>query len=264
MERITIPYGDHPSQQMDAYIPEQINRDTSIFIYYHGGGWRIGNKDDEGVIERGLEAIGRVYDITNTIAISVEYRKTGEATEEYPNRSPDITQDDIMDDCRSALRHVIDLAEMKGVSTENVSIGGTSAGGWICANIITNPDILGREYHDKIDNVILNCAVYDQAPFFDIVKGDYQWINNPDLFEWYQTFAGDTVPYNNNAQSNIFKMKGSAMKLYMTHGVLDPLVIIEQADIFHASMLAIGIEVKYNRLPNSTHALEELYDKSDN
>ena len=255
-----IPYGSHPSQAMDVYMPAAIGPNTNVFVYYHGGGWRIGDKAGESNLANGLNALkDSGYDPENTIMVSVEYRKSGEPTPEYPDNSPDIKQKDIMDDARDSFRAIIDLAATHGVSTESLGIGGTSAGAWISSNLITNPEFLGQEYHDKIDKAVLNAGVYDQRPFLEITEGDYGWVGDTELLDWYKDFVDGEIDPAYNAIDNVENIAGDDIEVVINHGELDSLAIVEQADAFYAGLLDQGIKVDYNVLENSGHGLEELF-----
>ena len=256
MEPTTFAYGDHPSQELDIYLPEEINTDTNIFIYYHGGGWRIGDKASEQTLRIATVASNSLYDPDNTILVSVGYRKTGEPTLEHPHNSPDITQQDILDDSVAAYNLAIQLAEENGVSTDNLSIGGVSAGGWIVGNILTNPELVGDTYH-SIDNFVIGSGVYDQSPYFELTEGDYDWVTNPGLRDWYLEFVDNTFPTDTNPQSNIQDITTTG-NVIMYHGENDTLTPIGQSDTFYASLQELGINVEYTRLDDSGHNLEEL------
>ena len=43
--RTGIGYGALASQKLDVYTPSAAKDDAPVLIFFHGGGWSIGNKD---------------------------------------------------------------------------------------------------------------------------------------------------------------------------------------------------------------------------
>lgn len=82
-----------------------------VLIYFHGGGWVLGNKDD--ALLKGLPYLARGMDF-----VDVEYRLA------YQSLAPAAVED-----CRCALHWVAHHAEEYGFDTSKIVLAGESAGG---------------------------------------------------------------------------------------------------------------------------------------
>ena len=88
----------------------------SLMVYYHGGGWVIGNIDD-------YDAVGRhLAEICQSIVVMVDYRKAPE----HPFPIP-------VDDCYAALEWVDDNRSSLEADTLPLVVAGDSAGGNLSA-----------------------------------------------------------------------------------------------------------------------------------
>jgi acetyl esterase len=89
-----------------------------VLVYFHGGGWTIGDCDTHDVLCRQL-ALG-----ATCVVVSVDYRMGPE------HRFPAA-----VDDCVTATRHVRDHAVELGVNARRLAVGGDSAGGNLAAAV---------------------------------------------------------------------------------------------------------------------------------
>ena len=85
-------------------------------VYYHGGGWVIGDVDTHDVVCRQLANGSRC------MVFSVEYRLAPEAR--FPAA---------VDDCIAVTRHIAERAGELGVDPKRIAVGGDSAGGNLAA-----------------------------------------------------------------------------------------------------------------------------------
>lgn len=99
------------------YVPEAEGPYPTL-VYYHGGGWVIGDLDTHDETCRLLCAE------TDCLVVAVDYRRAPE----HPFPTP-------LDDCYAAFNWVHDHASALQVDTDNVLVGGDSAGGNLAAAV---------------------------------------------------------------------------------------------------------------------------------
>src|ERR1700675_2997014 len=63
--RAGIAYGALASQQLDVYTPDGVPDDAPVVVFFHGGGWAIGDKDEYRFIAEALTSAGIVVVIPN-------------------------------------------------------------------------------------------------------------------------------------------------------------------------------------------------------
>ena len=128
------PVGQVRDLRLGGVIPARAYRPLEAgpgplpaLVYYHGGGWVLGNLETiDGLCRRLANASG-------CLVVSVDYRVAPEAKFPAP-----------LDDCHDAARAVVAGAEGLGVDPGRVAVGGDSAGGNLAAAVA----IRGRDRGD--------------------------------------------------------------------------------------------------------------------
>jgi len=111
------PEGEIPVR---VYFPQEAQTNYPALVYYHGGGWVVGNIDSHDNICRALT------NLANCVTISVDYRLAPE--HKFPAA---------VYDCYAAVQYVFDHAEEFQVDPARIAVGGDSAGGNLAA-VISN------------------------------------------------------------------------------------------------------------------------------
>jgi versiconal hemiacetal acetate esterase len=106
-EDITIPAG----LEVRIYMPKGYNGGSPMGVYYHGGGWAMGDLDGEDAIVRTISKGG------DAVVVSVEYGLVPQ------NKHPDL-----INDCWKALQWTLKNAGELGGVDGKVFISGASAG----------------------------------------------------------------------------------------------------------------------------------------
>ncbi|HTH99855.1 MAG TPA: alpha/beta hydrolase [Acidisoma sp.] len=106
-----------------AEIPLRVYRGTGCpesgapcLVYFHGGGWVLGNCDTHDTICRWIA------NLSQGVVVSVDYR----LAPEHPFPAA-------IEDAMAAIRHVATRAEALGIDRDSIAVGGDSAGGNIAA-----------------------------------------------------------------------------------------------------------------------------------
>jgi acetyl esterase len=118
VEALTIPSpdGDIPARVYKPKAPRQSNGLSPCLVFFHGGGWVIGNLDSHDVVCRTLAHEGQL------IVIAVDYRLSPEA------KFPAAVNDSI-----AATEWIANNAKQLGIDASRISVGGDSAGGNLAA-----------------------------------------------------------------------------------------------------------------------------------
>jgi acetyl esterase len=109
------PHGDIP---LRLYRPADAQPGQALpgLVYFHGGGWVIGDLDTHDVLCRDLAAG------SGCVVVSVDYRMGPE------NRFPTAVED-----CLAATRWIAENAASLGIDASRLAVGGDSAGGNLAA-----------------------------------------------------------------------------------------------------------------------------------
>ena len=113
---IPAPHGGIPARLYRPHNVRLIGGLAPALVFFHGGGWVIGNLDSHDVVCRTLAHAGEL------IVISVDYRLAPE--HKFPAA---------VDDAVAATYWVADNAASLGIDAARLSVGGDSAGGNLAA-----------------------------------------------------------------------------------------------------------------------------------
>ena len=102
-----------------VYRPKEQCANNAALVYYHGGGWVIGDLETHDAPCRAL-AVG-----TGALVIAVDYRLAPEHAYPIP-----------LNDCYTATRWVFEQASTLGINAANIAVGGDSAGANLAAVIV--------------------------------------------------------------------------------------------------------------------------------
>ncbi|MDO9562924.1 MAG: alpha/beta hydrolase, partial [Bradyrhizobium sp.] len=113
---IPAPHRSIPARVYTPKNPRQSDGLAPALVFFHGGGWVIGDLDSHDVVCRKLADEGRL------IVISVDYRLAPE--HKFPAA---------VDDAIAATQWIAENAKQLGIDATRLSVGGDSAGGNLAA-----------------------------------------------------------------------------------------------------------------------------------
>jgi acetyl esterase len=113
---IAAPHGTIPARIYTPKTLRMADGAAPCLVFYHGGGWVIGDLDSHDVVCRKLAHEGEL------IVISVDYRLAPE--HKFPAA---------VDDAMSAAKWIAANAKALGIDTTRLTVGGDSAGGNLAA-----------------------------------------------------------------------------------------------------------------------------------
>jgi len=214
-----------------------------LLIYYHGGGWVIGDLDSHDDICRKLAREGRCN------VIAVDYR----LAPEHPAPAA-------LDDCIAATRWVFVNASALGIDAKRIAIGGDSAGGNLAALVAMHSG----------ENPVFQLLVY---PATDMRMGQQSHRDNAqgylltaDSMRWFiGHYIGDddarrTDPMVSPILSNDSMLGKSPPTLVIT-AEFDPLR--DEGEQYAAKLASVGVPTSTVRFNGQVHAffgMSEILD----
>lgn len=143
-------YGAEERQRLDVYAPtERTNERLPVLIFFYGGSWRSGEKDDYEWLGAALAAQGFVVVVPN-------YRLV-----------PDVVFPAFLQDCASAVRWTQDNVSDHGGDSERLVLCGHSAGAYNAIMVALAAEYLSAAGVDarRIRGAIGLAGPYDFLPF---------------------------------------------------------------------------------------------------
>lgn len=209
-----IAYGPLPRQKLDVYRPTAPRADGKSVIFFYGGSWDSGSKDDYVFVGQALAARG----ITTIIA---DYRIY-----------PEVRFPIFLEDAAKAVRWAGD-----GVGVDKLFIMGHSAGGHIALMLATNTPYLANAGVDRMrmPGVIGISGPYDFLP-----------LTSPKLID---IFGGP----NNPGMEPITFARAPLPPALLLQGMADTTVYPRNAEHLAAAWRAAGAPVELKIYPGVAH-----------
>jgi acetyl esterase/lipase len=120
-----IPYGTGPRRRLDVYAPERAHGDAPVVVFFYGGGWDSGAKEDYRFVGGALAAAGFV-------TIIPDYRVY-----------PEVVFPAFLEDCAAAVAWACAHGRAYGGGAQ-MFLMGHSAGAYNAAMLALNPAYLAR------------------------------------------------------------------------------------------------------------------------
>jgi acetyl esterase/lipase len=123
-----VPFGEHPRQAMDVYVPRRRPAGAlPVIVFFYGGNWAAGMRQGYGFAGRALASRGFV-------AVVPDYRLV-----------PQFRFPAFVEDGAAAVARAREIAPAHGGDPDRVVLVGHSAGGYIAAMLALDPQWLGDD-----------------------------------------------------------------------------------------------------------------------
>ncbi|WKL57902.1 alpha/beta hydrolase [Asticcacaulis sp. ZE23SCel15] len=119
-----ISYGGGPRQTYDVYGPRKGAKNLPVIVFFYGGGWDSGSKDDYAWMGRSLAALGYIVAVP-------DYRLV-----------PQVRYPDFLTDSAAAVRHVHTHIRDYGGDPEQLILMGHSAGAYNAMMLTLDPQYI--------------------------------------------------------------------------------------------------------------------------
>ncbi|WP_350335285.1 alpha/beta hydrolase [Coralliovum pocilloporae] len=215
-----IAYGDQPHQTLDIYLPgPDVSGFIPVVVFFHGGSWRDGQKEDYRFLGDRLTKHGLAVVIP-------DYRKF-----------PDVTFPAFMHDAAKAVGWVHRTMKKIDPRVSNLHLMGHSAGAHMGALLAVDPDYLTTEglAPDAITSFIGLAGPYDFTP----EEEPYTTIFGPE--ETYPRMRATTF------------VRGTEPPMILLHGSDDDVVNVSNQNRLAEAIRAKGGVVKTRVYDDTDH-----------
>ena len=206
---LDLPYGPTRDETLDIFPAAQ--RDAPVFVFIHGGYWRMLSSKEFSCVALGLQPLG----ITTVV---VNYAL-----------APKVGIDEITRQARAAVAWVLRRIERHGGDPQRVVVGGHSAGGHLGAMCLQTPwaDDYGLP-EDPLAGAVLVSGLYDLQPLrYSLMQPQLQ--------------LDDGVIRRN---SPMFSVRACKTPALVTWGADEPDEFRRQSDDFLSAWTAAGNRAK--------------------
>jgi acetyl esterase/lipase len=144
----SLAYGSDPRQTLDVYQPLAGGAKKPVVVFFYGGNWDSGKKEDYLFLGAAMAARG-------FIVVLPDYRVY-----------PEVRYPAFIADGASAVRWTLDHIAEYGGDPDRVSVMGHSAGGYIALMLALNPAYLGAA-RGRLKSAVGLAGPYDFLPLTD-------------------------------------------------------------------------------------------------
>jgi acetyl esterase len=234
VEPLSIP-ASHGAVPARIYTPKQTRTKDGLapcLVFFHGGGWVIGNIETHDVVCRKLAHEGEL------IVISVDYRLAPE------HRFPAA-----VDDAITATRWVATNARRLGIDASRLSVGGDSAGGNLAAVVALD----ARENGPKLAGQMLVYPATDLGRTHPSHREpETSILLTHTVIVWFSNHYLDGADINDWRVSPLRARTLSGLPpAYVLTAGADPLR--DEGDEYAARLKQAGVPVTYRHFPGQFH-----------
>ncbi len=216
--RSDVAYGALPRQRLDIYRPVNRAKNLPIIVFFYGGAWDSGRRQDYTFVGQALAARGY-------LVVIPDYRLV-----------PEVRFPDFLRDCVEALRWTRANAVRFGGDGERLILAGHSAGAYNAAMLALDPRWLGED-RAAVRGLVTLAGPFDFLPLDDpaSIAAFSRW---PRLAETQPiSFVTRTAP-----------------PALLLHGVDDNRVRPRNSRRLDAAMRRAGAQAELRLYPSMTHA----------
>lgn len=242
---ITYLVADGYESKLDVIAPRETSRRLPTLLYIHGGGWVGGDKDN--VLLRFLPYLEMGFAVVN-----VEYRLGQVAL------APGAVED-----CRCALRWLVEHGEEYGFDTDRIVVSGSSAGGHLTLTTgmllasagldrrcpALNPDGPGRaDAYEPEMPVAAMVNWYGITDVADLVEG-------PDAKTYAVAWMGGMADWRDVARrvSPLEYVRSDLPPILTIHGDADSIVPYQHGVRLHEALEKAGVPNQLHTVPGGDH-----------
>ena len=216
-----VAYGEGPRHKLDIYAPKGAKGPVPVLVYFYGGGWSTGKRQDYSFVGKALASRG-------FLTILPDYRLF-----------PEVRYPDFLKDGAAAIRWAQDHAAEYGGDPSRIVLAGHSAGGYNAVMLALDTEFVRAA---GVRPGVIKAAAglagpYDFAPFTEAYsRNAFGQYPDPAATQPVNYVARDSVP------------------IWMGYGLKDKVVYPQNIDSLERELKAKGARYEARRYPDVDHA----------
>ena len=216
---LNVAYGEHPDETLDIFST-QTATPGAVFIYLHGGYWRLLSKDDSSFMAPTLTRAGMTV-------VAVNY-----------SLAPAVTLDRIVDQTRRAVAWVHKHIGQYQGDPRRLVVAGSSAGGHLAAMVLARgwQAAYGMDA-DAIKAAVLLSGLYDLTPLLHTHINDWMRLSEADA----------------RRNSPLFELPDRGPAVLVSYGDNETAAFKQQSQDYLAAWRAQGFRGEYVDMPTTNH-----------
>lgn len=171
-----VRYGEHPRQVADLYLPKGILAPVPAVVYFHGGGFRAGDK--------------ALDDLTRQLKTDFTSRGIAFVSANYRYATDGLTLRDSMQDGLALVTYLQQHADSLTLDAQRIALMGGSAGGGIAQFVALQANGLDESLPGVRSVALLNAQSSYNPQHWNLIGG--QLCSDPD-FDAFTGPLGDTL-----------------------------------------------------------------------
>jgi acetyl esterase/lipase len=231
--------------KLELARPQRGRPPYPAIVFLHGGGWSKGNRRNHGGTIQKFAARGYV-------AVSVEYR----LVPKHPFPAA-------IEDAKCAVRWLRANAKEYGIDPDHIGAYGDSAGSHLAGLLGTTSKEAGLEGTGGSDNqssrvqaIVCLYGTHDMKLTYERSLTEQPNQHGVFLRNVVSAFLGgppDKVPETYRLASPVTHVTPDDPPALLIHGTADPLVLMEQSELFQKKLRAAGVEAELMRVEKAGH-----------
>lgn len=221
--------------KLDVYMTRTPDKPRPTLIFFHGGGWTGGNKEGRAFV------ILPYLDMGMNV-INVEYRLARVAPAPAA-----------VEDCRCALRWVIQRAKEYGVDVNRIVVAGDSAGGHLALTTGMLPASAGLDRQCPGPDNLKVAAIVNWYGISDV----NELLDGPNMKPYAVTWLGSATDREQVARrvSPLTYVRAGLPPVLTIHGDADPTVPYTQSERLHKALSDAGVANELMTMPGGGHGI---------
>jgi acetyl esterase/lipase len=222
--------------KVDLFVTRTPDKPLPTMVYIHGGGWTGGTKESRNV------AVLPYLDMGMNV-VNVEYRLARVA------QAPAAVED-----CRCALRWVIQNAKQYGIDVNRIVVSGESAGGHLALTTGMLPASAGLDRQCPGPDNLKVAAIVNWYGISDV----NELLDGPNMKAYAVAWLGSATDREQIAKrvSPLTYVRAGLPPIFTIHGDADPTVPYTQSVRLHKALADAGVANELMTIPGGKHGFD--------